>query len=100
MWFTRIRRKLAPRPIAARLAGVPVIVHTIHGLLFHDQMPASRRRTVLATGEVDGDIRDARAVESREDVEVAIRTHLASRRRSSISVTESTFEHFQPRNPR
>src|SRR5437868_10834025 len=27
-------------PLAARLAGVPVVVHTIHGLLFHDQMPS------------------------------------------------------------
>jgi len=28
-------------PLAARLAGVPVVVHTIHGLLFHDRMPAA-----------------------------------------------------------
>jgi hypothetical protein len=31
-------------PLAARLAGGPVVGHTIHGLLFHDQMPAWRRR--------------------------------------------------------
>jgi hypothetical protein len=30
-------------PIAAKVAGVPVVVHTIHGLLFHDRMPMWKR---------------------------------------------------------
>ena len=30
-------------PIAARLARVPQVVHTVHGLLFHDRMPRSRQ---------------------------------------------------------
>ncbi|MFC5909151.1 glycosyltransferase [Streptacidiphilus monticola] len=30
--------------LAARLCGTPVVVHTFHGLSFHDRMPPSRRR--------------------------------------------------------
>lgn len=31
--------------VAARLAGVPVVVHTVHGWAFHEHMPARTRRT-------------------------------------------------------
>ena len=31
--------------VAARLAGVPVVVHNVHGWGFHEHMPASTRRT-------------------------------------------------------
>lgn len=30
--------------VAARLAGVPVVVHTVHGWAFHEHMPARTRR--------------------------------------------------------
>jgi glycosyltransferase involved in cell wall biosynthesis len=33
---------------AARLAGVPVVVHSIHGFGFHDRQPAWLRRTLVA----------------------------------------------------
>ena len=34
--------------IAARLCGVPVVVHTVHGFSFHDFMSPLRRRSYLA----------------------------------------------------
>jgi len=36
-------------PIAARLAGVPRIVHTVHGLLFHDRMTRLRQSIFSAS---------------------------------------------------
>jgi glycosyltransferase involved in cell wall biosynthesis len=33
--------------LAARLAGVPIIVHTVHGWSFHDYMPAVTRRIYI-----------------------------------------------------
>jgi len=35
-------------PVAARWAGVPLVVHTVHGFLFHDQMGGPRRWLALA----------------------------------------------------
>ncbi|MEW6754553.1 MAG: glycosyltransferase family 4 protein [Candidatus Latescibacterota bacterium] len=35
-------------PVAARLAGVPVVVHTVHGLLFHDRMGRAHRAVAAA----------------------------------------------------
>src|SRR3954454_23415913 len=64
-------------PVAARLAGIPVIVHTIHGLLFHDQMPLSRRALFWLPEKWTATFATHELSQSREDVEVAVRTHVS-----------------------
>ncbi len=63
-------------PLAARLAGVPKVVHTIHGLLFHDRMPRWRRWLFWLPERFTASCAKYLLSQSREDVEVALRTHL------------------------
>ena len=65
-------------PIAAKLAGTPVVVHTIHGLLFHDRMPLSRRAAFWAVEKTTATFSDHLLSQSREDIDVAIRTKLCA----------------------
>jgi glycosyltransferase involved in cell wall biosynthesis len=81
-------------PVAARLAGVPVIVHTIHGLLFHDQMPASRRALFWLPEKWTATFATHELSQSREDVEVAIRTHVSSRSKIEYLGNGIDVEHF------
>jgi glycosyltransferase involved in cell wall biosynthesis len=66
-------------PLAARLAGVPVVVHTIHGLLFHDQMPSWRRRIFWLPEKWTASLSHALLSQSREDIETAISSGLCGR---------------------
>lgn len=63
-------------PLAARLAGTRVILHTIHGLLFHDRSPLLAR--VLGFGCELWTARLAHRLlsQTREDIEVARRYRL------------------------
>src|SRR5512140_3709907 len=59
-------------PVAARLAGVPVIVHTIHGLLFHDRMPVLKRCIFWVAEKWTATFAHRLLSQSREDVRVAV----------------------------
>lgn len=58
-------------PIAAKLAGVPVVVHTIHGLLFHDRMAMWKRMLFWIPEKVTALFSDFLLSQSREDMQVA-----------------------------
>jgi len=65
-------------PIAAKLAGVPIVVHTIHGLLFHDRMPAWKRWIFWIPEKITATFCDYLLSQSREDMDVAVHSHLCS----------------------
>ena len=58
-------------PLAARLAGVPVIVHTIHGLLLHDSQPRWRRALGWFPEKVTSMLSHRLLSQSEEDLRVA-----------------------------
>jgi len=60
-------------PIAARWAGVPIVVHTIHGLLFHDRMPLSRRMLFWFPEKVTASFSHRLLSQSGEDILTATR---------------------------
>ena len=63
-------------PIAARLARVPQVVHTVHGLLFHDRMTRLRQTIFWIPEKITATLCDRLLSQSREDMERAVRSWL------------------------
>jgi len=63
--------------LAARLAGVPVVVNTIHGFYFHERMPAAERRFYLALEKLAARCSDLILSQNEEDVATALREGIA-----------------------
>lgn len=59
--------------IAARLAGVPLVIYTAHGFYFHDEMPFVKRRLYMALEWLGGRLTDYLFTQSAEDTEAAVR---------------------------
>ena len=64
--------------ILGRLAGVPIVVNTVHGLYATDDDRWARRLAVYAVEAVASRFSDAELVQSREDLATMVRWHLAS----------------------
>jgi glycosyltransferase involved in cell wall biosynthesis len=54
--------------LAAKMAGVPLIVHTVHGWSFHDQMPANKRRFYVALEKMGHACGHASIVVTEKDI--------------------------------
>lgn len=63
-------------PFAAQLAGIPSVVHTIHGLLFHNRMPLWKQIIFWLPEKITAICSDYLLSQSEEDVKVAIKTKL------------------------
>ena len=58
--------------IAAKVAGVPVIVNTVHGFYFHDNMHPILRRFYITLEKIAARCSDVILSQNREDVDTAI----------------------------
>lgn len=67
--------------IAARTAGVPLVVYTAHGFYFHDEMPRWKRRLFVEVERVGAWFTDLLFTQSREDAQTAVTEKLLSRER-------------------
>lgn len=83
-------------PIAARLAGVPRVVHTIHGLLFHDRMPRSSQAFFWLPEKITAMFCHHLLSQSREDMERAIRSHLCDANKIFYLGNGIDVEYFAP----
>jgi len=63
--------------IAGRIAGVPIVVNTVHGLYAAPDDPASKRALVYFLEAIASRFSDAELVQSNEDVETMKRLRLA-----------------------
>lgn len=64
--------------VAARLAGIPLVVYTAHGFYFHDDMENWKRSFFVALERIGGNWTDLLFCQSAEDAEDAVREHIAS----------------------
>jgi glycosyltransferase involved in cell wall biosynthesis len=62
--------------LAARLAGVPIVVNTLHGFYFHDNVALLKRRFYVGIEKVAASCSDLILSVSREDVGTALREHI------------------------
>lgn len=59
--------------LAAKMAGVPIVVNTIHGFPFHDHTHPAARRFLVGLERLAGRCSDAILSQNREDMATAIR---------------------------
>lgn len=64
--------------IAARIAGVPIVITTLHGFLFHDLTPKGRRLLYANVARVGMRVCDLVLSQNPEDVETAVRERLCA----------------------
>lgn len=65
-------------PLAAKIAGARMVVHTMHGLLFHDQMRWWKRWLFWAPEKMTALFSNVLLSQSEEDVAVAVKSGLCA----------------------
>lgn len=66
-------------PLAAKLAGVPVVIHTVHGFLFHDKTPLPGALLYWSVEKFTALFSDYLFFQSREDTENAVRYRICKK---------------------
>ena len=82
--------------IAARLAGVPCVVNTVHGLYATPKDRPGRKAAVLAAEAIAARCSDLELYQSEEDLTWARRIHLAGRRRTVLLGNGVDMHAFDP----
>jgi len=82
--------------IAARLARVPVIVHTVHGWSFHDYMSPTLRRIYIWLERWAAGFSDAMIVVTKRDIEKGLRAGIARSEQYKHIRSAIPLEEFNP----
>ncbi len=72
--------------MAARLAGVPNVIHTVHGFPFHSGMPKAKRLVYQQIEKCMAKMTDIMLSQSREDVDTALELGIRPRRGDLIHI--------------
>jgi len=59
--------------LAARMAGVPIVINTLHGFYFHDRMSPVWRRFYITLEKIAARCSDLILSQNREDIQTAVR---------------------------
>jgi glycosyltransferase involved in cell wall biosynthesis len=84
--------------LAARIAGVPVVVNTVHGFYVTPEDRAVRRLPVLALEQLAARLSDLELYVSEEDLRWARRIGVSSGRKSALVRNGINLREFDPRN--
>ena len=82
--------------VAARLAGVPLVVNTVHGLYATPEDRLGKRAAVLGLEWLAGRCSDLELYQSEEDLRWARRLRLARGSRSHLLGNGTDLTHFDP----
>lgn len=82
--------------LAARIAGVPMIVNTIHGFYFHERMKPRSRAFFIAMERIAAMQSHAILSQSAEDVETAVRERICRREQIELLGNGIDLSRFHP----
>ena len=83
--------------IVGRLAGVPIVVNTCHGLYFTETDPWIKRTLLLVLEGIAARFSDAELVQSSEDLDRLVSRHAYPRRRTRLLGNGVDLTRFHPR---
>ena len=84
---------------AARRAGVPIVLQTLHGFYFHDRMPWLKRRAWIALERFSARQSAHILCQNPEDIETAVRERIAPRERLTLLGNGIDLARFTPAGP-
>ena len=82
--------------LAARLAGVPIVVNTVHGFYFHEKMKPAARRFYITFEKIAALCSDRILSQNKEDMETAIRERICPREKIRHLGNGIDLEQFAP----
>jgi glycosyltransferase involved in cell wall biosynthesis len=82
--------------VLGRLAGVPIVVNTVHGLYATEDDRAAKRAVVYALEAIASRFSDAELIQNPEDVALMRRLHLAPRRHLRFLGNGVDLRRFDP----
>ncbi len=82
--------------IAAKFAGVPVIVHTVHGWSFHEHMSPLRRRIFVALEKLAAALTDAMIVVAKPDIAKGLREGIGRPEQYHLIRSAISLDKFDP----
>ena len=84
---------------AARRAGVPIVLQTLHGFYFHDRMSAWKRQLWISIERFSARHSDHILCQNPEDVETAVREKIAAPEKITWLGNGIDISRFQPTSP-
>jgi len=82
--------------VAARLAGVPIIVHTVHGWSFHGHMSPPLRALFVALERLAARFTDALIVVTRRDIEKGLKARIGHPQQYHLIRSAIPLDEFDP----
>jgi len=82
--------------LAARFAGVPIIVHTVHGWSFHDHMSPLARMTYVALERLAASFTDSLIVVTSRNIEKGLRAGIGRPEQFRLIRSAIPLEEFDP----
>ena len=84
--------------IAARMAGTPVIVHTVHGWSFHEHMAPWLRKFYVALERFTASITDAMVVVADSDIDKGLQAGIGRLEQYHLIRSAISMEEFDPQH--